>query len=80
MGLDDKVYAEVNPKRPRNENLEGGKSTVSSVDEAKQEQRLAERQQKCTEPKRDPDEVKATAELLPKDAEHKSAASSGDSL
>ncbi len=80
MGLDDRVYTDVNPEPNRNENLEGGKSTASSVDEAKQEKELAGREPKCTEPKRDPDEIKATAELLPSDAERKCDLSAGDSL
>lgn len=79
MGLDDRVYAEVNPEEPRNENLEGGKSTQAPKEEAKEEQRLARREEKQTEPAKDPDEVKARTEPLPEDCGRKADLSSGDS-
>jgi hypothetical protein len=81
MGLDDKVFAETNVEQggARNENLEGGKSSTCHTEEAKEEKKIAQRQGKPTEPKKDPDEVKSTAELLPEDAERKSDLSSGDS-
>jgi hypothetical protein len=81
MGLDDKVFSETNAEQdaPRNENLEGGKSTTCHEEEAKQEKKLAKREDKPTEPAKDPDEVKSSASLLPEDAERKSDLSSGDS-
>jgi hypothetical protein len=81
MGLDDKVFAETNVEQQgeRNENLEGGKSTEVHKDEAKMEQKLTKHQECQTEPKKDPDEVKAKTELLPEDAERKADLSGGDS-
>jgi hypothetical protein len=65
----DKVFDQVKTEPSgRNENLTGGKSTQSHTEEAKQEKQL--------HPKHDfaiagnePVEVKATAKLLPEDAE-----------
>lgn len=79
MGLDDRVYAEVNPEEPRNENLEGGKSSAASKEEAEAEKCLTKGQEKPTAPEKDPDEIKATSDVLPEDAERKTDLSSGDS-
>lgn len=81
MGLDDKVYADVNPEEPRNENLEGGKSTQCHVDEAQEEKKVAQHQKSDapTHPHKDPDEIKAETDLLPEDATRKADLSSGDS-
>lgn len=79
MGLDDKVYAEVDSTESRNENLDGGKSTACHPDEAEVEKQVAKQEDKSTEPRKDPDEVKSTSELLPEDAQKKSDLSAGDS-
>jgi hypothetical protein len=82
MGLDDKVFSETNVEDQggeRNENLEGGKSSVVHKDEAHMEDRLTKRQEKQTEPTKDPDEIKAKSHLLPEDAERKADLSGGDS-
>jgi hypothetical protein len=79
MGLDDKVYSEVNPEEPRNENLEGGKSTSVHKEEAAEEKAVARDQERVTEPKKDPDEIKSSSKLLPEDAQKKADLSAGDS-
>jgi hypothetical protein len=81
MGLDDKVFAETHAEETpaRNENLEGGKSSVVYPDEAEIEEKLAQKSDRATSAHCDPDEVKARADLLPEDAKHKCDLSSGDS-
>jgi hypothetical protein len=68
----EKVFDEVKPEPVnRNENLTGGKSTQCHTEEAKQEKDL-HKKQKLSIADSQPEEVKATAELLPEDAEMKS--------
>lgn len=70
----EKIYAEVSDTdENRSENLEGGKSTKACVDEAKEEQSKAHTQKTD----RQPEEVKASPEILSEDAEAKSDKSSG---
>lgn len=65
----DKVYAEVHDQPPaRNDNLAGQKSSVSSTDEAQQEQKLS-KQQEFAPVSRDPSEVRASDPVLPEDAQ-----------
>jgi hypothetical protein len=67
----DKVFDEVKPEPVnRNENLTGGKSTQCHTDEAKQEKDL-HKKQKLSIADSQPEEVKATADLLPEDAQLK---------
>jgi hypothetical protein len=70
----DKVYAETNVDEPRNENLQGGKSTKSSVEEARQEKKPAS--QKIQHTDRQPPENKAEQPILKEDADKKAEASS----
>lgn len=53
----------------RNENLTGSKSTKVHPDEAASEQELAHRGKQILG--RQPDELKATKDILPEDAQHK---------
>lgn len=76
----DRVYADVNPSEARNENLEGGKSTRSSVEEAKQEKRVAPKADDATSERKDPAEIKASKAILPEDAQKKTEHSSGDEI
>jgi hypothetical protein len=70
----EKIYAEVSDTdENRSENLEGGKSTKVSGEEAKEEQSKAYTQKMD----RQPEEVKASPEILQEDAEAKSDNSSG---
>lgn len=59
---------------PRNENLTGGKSTKAHSAEASTEKELAEHGKQALAG-RLPDEVKATENILPEDAEAKAARS-----
>ena len=54
----------------RNENLSGRKSTQAPKEEGKEEQRLNERPRDVAD--RQPEELKASAEILPEDAQTKS--------
>jgi hypothetical protein len=67
---DDKVFAETNVDTPHNENLAASKSTKVHPEEAQLEKDTAKQQRVHCD--RQPDEIKARADILPEDARLKS--------